>query len=155
MIDLHSVVAFFHKAKWTGRDITHEIGRVPGEDTISYSTVGTCVQMFVLSTKETDTPIVPKSETNFSLDYPIIAVLSRGLFMSVRQTARMVMMSKSIVYRHLTQTMRWKLRHVQGFPHSPTESEKMNRVQRATKLLELLESIRHEVWQHIVTLDDS
>jgi hypothetical protein len=28
-------------------------------------------------------------------------------------------------------------------------------VQRATKLLELLEPIRHEVWQYIVTLDDS
>jgi hypothetical protein len=31
----------------------------------------------------------------------------------------------------------------------------MNRVQRATKLLEFLQSISREVWQYIVTLDDS
>jgi hypothetical protein len=53
------------------------------------------------------------------------------------------------------QTMRWKSRHLQGVPPSPTEYEKMVRVQRVTKLLELLESIRHEVWQYIITLDDS
>jgi hypothetical protein len=59
MIDLHSIVAFFHKAKWTGLAITHEINRVPGENMISYSTVGKCVRMLVLLTEETDTPIVP------------------------------------------------------------------------------------------------
>jgi hypothetical protein len=40
MIDLHSVVAFFHKAKWTERAITHEINRVLGENTISDSRLG-------------------------------------------------------------------------------------------------------------------
>jgi hypothetical protein len=59
MIDLYSVVTFFHKARWTGLAITHEIKRVPGENTISYSTVWKCVRMFVLSMKETDTLIVP------------------------------------------------------------------------------------------------
>jgi hypothetical protein len=57
--DLHSVVAFFHGVKWSGLAITHEINRVPEENTISYSTVGKCVRMFVLSMNETDTPIVP------------------------------------------------------------------------------------------------
>jgi hypothetical protein len=52
MIDLHSVVAFFHKAKWTGLAITREINLVPGENTISYSTVGKYVWMFILSRKK-------------------------------------------------------------------------------------------------------
>jgi hypothetical protein len=68
MIDLHSVVTFFHKAKWTERAITHEINRVLAEDTISYSRLGKYIRMFLLSIKETDTPIVPESEGNFSLD---------------------------------------------------------------------------------------
>jgi hypothetical protein len=96
----------------------------------------------------------PESEGDFSLDSRITFMLSEEAFLSVRQTAKKVMMSKSIVHRYLTQTMRCKLRHLQGVPHSPTESEKMNRVQRATQLLELLESIRHEVWRYIVTLDE-
>jgi hypothetical protein len=40
MIDLHSIVAFFHKAKWSKLAITDEINRVLGENTISHSTVG-------------------------------------------------------------------------------------------------------------------
>jgi hypothetical protein len=36
MIDLHSVVAFFYKAKWTGLAIIQEINRVPGENMVSY-----------------------------------------------------------------------------------------------------------------------
>jgi hypothetical protein len=32
MINLRSVVAFFHKAKWTERAITHEMNRVLGEN---------------------------------------------------------------------------------------------------------------------------
>jgi hypothetical protein len=87
----------------------------------------------------------PEPESDFSLDDRITFLLSEEPFLSVRQTAKKVTMSRSMVYRDLTQTMRCKLRHLQMVPHSPTESEKMNPMQRATKLLELLESIRHEV----------
>jgi hypothetical protein len=96
----------------------------------------------------------PESEGDFSLHYHITFMLSEEPFLSVRQTAKNAMMSKSIVYHPLTQTMKWKLQHLQRVPHSPTESEKTNRVQRAAKPLELLESIRHEMWQYIITLDD-
>jgi hypothetical protein len=109
--------------------ITHEINRVLGENIINYSTVGKYVRMFVLSTKERDTHIVPESEGDFSFDDRITLVLSEEPFLSVDQVAEKRMMSKSTMYRHLTQTMRWALRHVKCVPHSRTESEQMNRVQ--------------------------
>jgi hypothetical protein len=62
--------------------------------------------MFVLSTKETDTPIVPESEGDFSFDHRIALMLSNELFLSARQIVNKAMMSKSKVYRHSTQTMR-------------------------------------------------
>jgi hypothetical protein len=68
--------------------------------------------------------VVTESEGGFSLDDRIVFVLSEDEFFSVRQTANNVMISKSIAYRYLTQTMRWKLRHLQGVPDSPIESEK-------------------------------
>jgi hypothetical protein len=40
MIDLHSVVAFFHKAKWMEHAITHEINRVLKENIFSDSSLG-------------------------------------------------------------------------------------------------------------------
>jgi hypothetical protein len=86
--------------------------------------------------KETDTPIVPESKGDFSLDDLIALVLSEEPFLSVRQIAKKVMMSKLIVYRHLTQIMGWKLRHLMGVPHSLTESEQMNGVQRAPDVLD-------------------
>jgi hypothetical protein len=65
MIDLHSVVAFFQKAKWTELAVTHKIGRVLGENIINNSTVRKYVLMLVLSTKESDICIVPESEGEF------------------------------------------------------------------------------------------
>jgi hypothetical protein len=64
-------------------------------------------------------------------------------------------MLKSTVYIHLTQTMGWKLQHLKAVPRSLTESGKRNRVQKATDPLEILQSIRHEMCQYIVILDDS
>jgi hypothetical protein len=52
MIDRHSVIVFFHKAKWTESAITHEINCMLGENIISYSTLGKYVRVFGLFTKE-------------------------------------------------------------------------------------------------------
>jgi predicted DNA-binding transcriptional regulator AlpA len=122
------------------------MNRVLGENTISYSTDGTYVRIFALSTKEITISIVLELEGGFSLDDHIALVLSEEPFLSAPQVAVKVMISKSTVYRHLTQTMRRKSRHLQGDPHSWTQSEKMNRVQRATELLALLQSIRRQEW---------
>jgi hypothetical protein len=83
MIDLYSVIAFFHKAKWIERAITHEINRVLGKSTISYSTLGKYVRMFALSTKETDTPVIHESEGDFILDDRITLMLPEEPFHSV------------------------------------------------------------------------
>jgi hypothetical protein len=81
---MYCVGAFFHKTKWAELAITHEINCMLGENAVSSSTLGKYVRMFVLSTKETDTPIVPESESNFSLGDPIALVLSEEPFLLVR-----------------------------------------------------------------------
>jgi hypothetical protein len=163
MIDLHSIVASFYKTKCAKLTVMHEINHVLGEDIIGYSTVGKYVWMFgcldvwmfVSSMKETNTPIAAESDGVFSLDNRIALLLSGDSSLSVHQIVKKAMMSKSTVYRHLTQTMRWSFRHLKRVSHSLTESERMNRVQRSTKLLRLLQSIRHQGWQYIVTFDES
>jgi hypothetical protein len=155
MIDLHSVVAFFHKPKWTERAIKHKIDRVLGENTISCCTLEKYVRLFALSTKETDTPIVPESEADFSLDDRIAIVLPEEPFHSVAELLKRLMMWKSTVDCHLTQPMKWKLQHLKRLPHSVTEFVKMDRGQRAVKLLKHLQSIRHQGSQCTLTLGDS
>jgi hypothetical protein len=80
--------------------------------------------MLGLSAKETDIRIVPESDGDVSLHDRIALVESGEVFLLVRQIAKKVMMSKSTVFRHLKQTMKWKLRHLKWAPHSLTESEK-------------------------------
>jgi hypothetical protein len=65
------------------------------------------------------------------------------------------MILKSTVHQHLTQAMKWKLQHFKGIRDSLTEFEKMNRLQRTTKLWEFLQLIRYQEWQDIVTIDES
>jgi hypothetical protein len=105
--------------------------------------------------KETDIPIVPESEGDFSLEERIALVLSEEPFLSVRQITEKVMIWKLAVYRHLTQVTRLKLRHLKWVPHSLTEFEKINQVQSARELLELLQSVIHQRWQYIITTDES
>jgi hypothetical protein len=62
--------------------------------------------------KETGTSIVLDSEGEFNFDDRITLPLSEELFLLVPQIAKTAMMSKSTPSRHLTQAMRWKLRHL-------------------------------------------
>jgi hypothetical protein len=79
--------------KWTELAITHEINRVLGKNTVSYSTVGKYVRMFVLSTKETDTRIVPESEGDLSFDYRIALMLSEKPFLSASRVLKKLTVS--------------------------------------------------------------
>jgi hypothetical protein len=90
--------------------------------------------MSVLWTEEAGIRILLESEGDFSLHDRVALVFSEELFLSVRQIAKKVMMSKSTVYWHLTM----KLQHLKWVPRSLTDSEKMNRVESATELLELM-----------------
>jgi hypothetical protein len=94
MIDLHSVIAFFHKAKWTELAVTHEIHCMLGENTVGYSAVRKYVRTFVITTKEIDTLVIPGSEGDFNLHTCIALALSEVPFLSLRQIAEKVMMSK-------------------------------------------------------------
>jgi AraC-like DNA-binding protein len=125
MINLHSVIAFFHNAEWTELAITHEINRVLGENRIADSTVGKSVREFVCGPKDNDSFTVRQFEGDFTLDDRIGSVFAEAPFLSLRQIAKRVMMSESTVSRHLTSGMGWRLKHLRWVPHRPTDVEKV------------------------------
>jgi hypothetical protein len=85
-----------------------------------------------------DAIIVHQSEGDFSLHDRIDRMLSEEPFLMVRQSTKEVTMSKLTMHQQLTDSMRRKLRPVNGVPHS--ESETVKPVHKATELLELLHS---------------
>jgi DNA-binding transcriptional ArsR family regulator len=138
VIDLQFVVASFHKAKWSELALMHEIDFLLRENPISCLTVGKDVWMFVWASRKPDAPILRQSEGAFTVGNCITRVPSEELFLSARQIAKKVMMSKSTVRRHLTQGMQWKRCHLEWVPHIITESGKVKQVQTAREPLELL-----------------
>jgi hypothetical protein len=138
VIDLQSVVASFHKAKWSELALMHEINCVLWQNPINYSTVGKDVRMFVCALRKPDAPIFRQSQGAFTVDNCITRVPSEELSLSARQIAKKVMMLKSAVRRHLTQGMQWKRCHLEWVPHIITESGKVKRVQKNREPLELL-----------------
>jgi DNA-binding transcriptional ArsR family regulator len=123
-IDRHSVVAFFQKAEWTELVIMHEINRVLGENTITYSTASKYGREFICGPKDKDSFIVQKFEGDFTRDVPAASVLADAPFLSFHQIAKRVMMSKPTVYHHLTSGMGWRLKHLRWVPHGPTDVAK-------------------------------
>jgi hypothetical protein len=82
-------------------------------------------------------------------------VFPEAPFLSLHQIAKRVMMSKSTVCRHLTGGMWWTLKHLRWVPHKLTDVENLTRFRRAQELLAVLQSVQHQGWQCIVTLDES
>jgi hypothetical protein len=112
MIDFYSVVTFLYRVKLSKLAITHEINRMLGYNTISYSTVEKYIHVFISGSKQTDSLFTPESSEDFTFDDCITRVLSDELFLSIHQIVKKVIMLKSIVYQHLTGNMRWRLKHL-------------------------------------------
>jgi hypothetical protein len=133
----------------------HEINRVPGENTIAYSTVGEYVREIICGLKDKDSFIVRQFEGGFTLDDRIVSVLAEAPFLSLRQIAKRVRMPKSTVDRHLASGMGWKLKHLRWIPHRLPDVQKVTRFQRVQELLAVLQSFQHHAWLYIVTPDES
>jgi hypothetical protein len=69
-----------------------------------------------------DAAIIHQSEGAFSLDNRIAHALLEESSLSLRQIVNNVIMSKSALYRHLAESMRWKLQHPIEASHTLTES---------------------------------
>jgi hypothetical protein len=94
VIDLHPSSLSSIKRNGPSSLSRKEINRALGENTLDESTIGKYVRMFVFSVKETDTPVVPESEGDFSFDDHIALALSEEPFLSVCQIAKKVVTSK-------------------------------------------------------------
>jgi hypothetical protein len=135
MIDLHFVVALFHKTPWTELIIAHEINQVPRENTITHLAVGKSVRALLCNSKHKDSSFVPESDGDLKLDDRIAHLLSKESFLSFPQSDKKVMIQKLPVDCHLIGGMGWKPKDIWWVPHTLTEHEKTTRVQKANEQL--------------------
>jgi hypothetical protein len=88
-------------------------------------------------------------------DQVILAGLEDSPFASVRQLSRLTYLPSTTVYRHLTQSLGFVVRHLRWLPHALSDAQKGERVNLFRGLLRMLEVQRGREWHDIATLDES
>jgi hypothetical protein len=89
------------------------------------------------------------------LDHAILEALENQSFPSIRELAKFSCIPTAPVYRHLTQSLGFVVKHLHRVPHSLTVPQKSEHVTHSKGLLHQFLSIKHNGWQFILTLDES
>jgi hypothetical protein len=73
----------------------------------------------------------------------------------VRELAKATCISTATVWRRLTRSLRFFVKHLDWVPHSLTEAQRQIQIDWSIELLRCLESAQANEWQSIMTLDES
>jgi hypothetical protein len=76
-------------------------------------------------------------------------------FAFVSQIFCMILLSKSTVLWHVTESLRVISKRRRWIPHRLSYVEKEARVEKSEELLQLLLSMKHQSWKYIVTFDEA
>jgi hypothetical protein len=106
--------------------------------------------------KEATAPEAPDVERS-PVDEAILTALAEFPFSSVRELSRRICLPRLTLHRHrhLTQLLRFTVRHLRWVPHFLTAEQKQIRVNMAIKLLQVLSVQSTRQWHDIFTLDES
>jgi hypothetical protein len=116
----HQPIVLYLRMKWMALDAIHDdLVRTLGKDAVTYSTVIKYARSAQFSgRKEATSPEAPDVERG-PVDEAIITALAEFPFSSVRELSRRICLPRSTVHRrrHLTQSLRFTVRHLRWVPH--------------------------------------
>jgi hypothetical protein len=151
-MEQRSICLFLAMKGLSARAIHNELTDVLGADAIAYSTVTLHLRRRLFPTILVDPP--DDSPTTI-VDQAIRDTLETQPFSSIRELAKPTRIPTTTVYRHLTQSLGFVVKHLRWVPHSLTDDQKGERVALSKQLLRELCSIKRHGWQFIITLDES
>jgi hypothetical protein len=120
-------------------DAIHDnLVRTLGRDAVAYSAVTKYARSAQFSgRKEAIPPEAPDVERS-PVDEVMLTALAEFPFSSVHELSRKICLQRSTVHRHLTQSLRFTVRHLRWVPHFLKAEQKQIRVQMAIELLQVL-----------------
>jgi hypothetical protein len=156
-MDQKPIVLYF-PMKGMALDAFHDdlVGTL-GKDAVEYSTVAKYARSAQFSgRKEATPPKAPDVELT-PVDEAIPTALAEFPFpfSSVHELSRRICLPRSTLHRHLTQSLRFTVRHLRWVPHFLTAEQKQIRVQMTIELLQILSVQSTRQWHDIITLDES
>jgi hypothetical protein len=122
---------------------------------MAYSTVTKYARSPRFSGRKPVTPREAPDVDRSPVDEAILAALAEFPFSSVRELSGRICLPRSTVHWHLTQSLRFMVRHFRLVPHFLTAEQKQIRVQMVIELSQVLSVQRTGQWHDLVTLDES
>jgi histone-lysine N-methyltransferase SETMAR len=126
-----------------------------GEKAVAYPTVTKSARRSRFTLDKDTAPPEPMEVGLNAADQAILTDLADCPFLSVRELSRRICLPRSIVHRHLTQSLHFTIPHLGWVPHVLTAEQKELRVHMASELLRILAVQSTRQWHDIVTLDES
>jgi hypothetical protein len=132
-------------------DLEHTLGA----EGMAYSTVMKCAwSANFVPKKAGPSDEVALIESN-AIDEAIFTTLADCLFSSIREPSGRTSLPFSTVHRHITQSLRFRIRHLRWIPGSLTVEQKQMRVKMSRELSRILSTDMSHQRHDIVTLDES
>jgi hypothetical protein len=139
--------------------IHDDLVRTLGKDIVALSTVTKYARSAQFSGRKETSPLEAPDVKRGPFDEAIFTALAEFPFpfSSVRELSRRICLPRSTVqrHRHLTQSLRFTVRHLRCVLHFLTAEQKQIRVLMAVELLQVLSVQSTRQWLDIVTLDES
>ena len=154
-MDQRSICLFLEMKGLSARAIHNELIAVLGSEAVAYSTVTKYLRLRKHPNDFAETVFIESIKEENFIDQAITLALNEEPFASIRQIARKTLLPRSTIFRHLTLSMGFVMKHLRWVPHNLSDDQKQMRVDKSNDLLQLLNSMKHHSWKNIVTLDES
>jgi hypothetical protein len=150
-----SIVAYLSLKRMSAREIHEDIVATLGPDAVSYSSMTRYLREARFPPSKPEPHPADVQRDLDGSDQVILAALEDGAFAQVRQLCRLTHLLSTTVYRHLTQSLGFVVRHLRWVPHALSDAQKGERVNLSRPRLRMLEVQRDRAWRDIVTVDES
>jgi hypothetical protein len=125
-MDQKSIVFYLQMKGMVFNAIHDDLVRTLGKDAVAYSTVTKWARNAQFSGRKEASPPEAPDMGRSPVDEAILTALAEFPFpfSSVRELSRRISLPRSTAHRHLTQSLRFTVKHLRWFPHVLTAKQK-------------------------------
>jgi hypothetical protein len=150
-----SIALYLSMKGLPAKAIHQELVQTLGAEAVAYPTVTWYLRVAKFQAQSKEAPDEAEVTRTGSVHAATLKTLTDNPFRSVPELSRLTGLSRSTVYRRLTESLGLTVRHLHWIPHRPSDGQKTMRVNLSRELLRVLPRQQTRGWHIILTLDES
>jgi DNA-binding MurR/RpiR family transcriptional regulator len=133
-MDQRTICLYLSRKGFSSHAIHEELVQLLGSDAIAYSTMTYHLRAsrWTAQTEERDSDL-PRDV----IDNAILETLDQTPFASMHELAKATCIPRTTVWRRLTESLGFVVKHLHWVPHSLTSAQRQDRIDRSKELLRL------------------